>query len=610
MEAPLLAEAVIRGGTEAGTDVDEAAAGYLHLKHNTSLVFSRKIYFQFDVSGAAADTNAPATLHLAFVSTYQQRVQLWALSQAYPGFNSSITWNNAQANDTSSNDLLQTGPLTAVKIGPSAFIPITGTTPYSFTIPRLSDVMVSNRVTLVLTGVDDPANNQSGLRVTRMAASLSVALLEGFQPPALSSVPSQTIFTSQETSPLPFTLADEKDDAASLQPVGISSNTNVIPAENISFGGAGSNRTVTVRAGAQVGAANITIRVTDSDGQTGSASFQVTVVTPPIVAAHYDVYFASGQSNMDGRGSTNDLIGPLASWNAPQADVRIYYANPINLDWANPSYDTGWRVFGPGFSVPPGFAGALPSTRFGPELAFGRSVADATVGRAVAIIKVSQGGTTLSSDWNPATGYMYRTLTNTARLALQSLTNDGTAFTLRGMIWHQGESDGSSSTATYQARLTEFIAAVRRDFGVGNLPFVVGELATNRSLTVRQAQFNVAQTVPYVGFASSSNLVTLAPDDPHFNSEGALLMGQRMAGALEVPPVLLLNIRKENEILRVTGSGLARSRCRLVSSANLSLPFEQWTTVSSNIFDSDGNVTFTHPIAPDSDRAFYAIAGD
>jgi iduronate 2-sulfatase len=313
---------------------------------------------------------------------------------------------------------------------------------------------------------------------------------------------------------------------------------------------------------------------------------------------------------MDGRGSTNDLVGALASWNTPQPDIRIYYANPINLDWANPSYDTGWQMFGPGFSVPPGFTGTLPSTRFGPELAFARNVANTLPNRTVAIIKVSQGGTSLSGDWKPSTGYMYRTLTNTARVALQSLTNDGATFTLRGMIWHQGEGDGSSSTATYQARLADFIAAVRRDFGVANLPVVVGELATNRSLTVRQAQFNVAETVPYVGFASSSNLVTLAPDDPHFNSAGALIMGQRMASALEIPPVRLLSIGNTGGTLKIVGSGLANSRCRLVSATNVALPFRNWTTVASNVFGANGEVTFLQPIGQQGAGGFYSIVAD
>jgi hypothetical protein len=536
---------------------------------------------------------------------------LWALNQAYPGFNSAITWNTAQANDTASNGLLASGPFTATAIGADVLIPASGTTPYTFTIPRLDDVLISNRVTLVFAGVDDAANSSGGLRMQRTNATLSFSLLSGHVPPVFSSVGPQTIQTGESTAPIPFTLADDLDPAASLNPFIVSSDTNVIPTENILLGGSGSNRTVTVTAAHQAGSATITLYAVDSQSLTGSTVFVVTVLSPPPPDTnHYDVYLAAGQSNMDGRGSASDLTGDLAVWNQPQADVRIWYANPVNLDPANPTYTTGWQALAPGFSVPPGFTGNLPSTRFGPELAFARTVAEANTNRRIAVIKVSQGGTSLSSNWKPVSGYMYATLTNIARTALESLTNTGARYTLRGMIWHQGESDGSSSTATYEARLTEFIAAVRNDFGVTNLPFVVGELATNRSVTVRQAQFNVSQNIPFVGFASSSNLVTLAPDDPHFNSAGALIMGQRMAAGLQIPPAQFTGVSHTAGSLTLTATGLALSACRLLVTGNLTLPLVQWTAVATNYFDGGGQVSFANPIRTGSGQEFYTIAVD
>ena len=97
LDIPASCEAVIQGGTASDTDVDEAAVNYLHLKFNNALVYSRKVYFQFDTSILVIDTNSPAGLRLMFQANYKQRVQLWALKQAYPGFNDNITWNIAQA---------------------------------------------------------------------------------------------------------------------------------------------------------------------------------------------------------------------------------------------------------------------------------------------------------------------------------------------------------------------------------------------------------------------------------------------------------------------------------------------------------------------------------
>jgi iduronate 2-sulfatase len=334
----------------------------------------------------------------------------------------------------------------------------------------------------------------------------------------------------------------------------------------------------------------------------------VTAETPtptPAAITNYDVYLLGGQSNADGRGSASDLTNSLAAWQSPQPDIRIYYANPINLDPINPTYSSGWDVLAPGFSVAPGFSGALPSGTFGPELGFARTVADTNANRHVAILKITQGATSLSGDWNPAGGYMYVALTNMSCLALQALTNEGAGYTLRGMIWHQGESDGSLSTASYQSKLTDFINAVRRDFGVTNLPFVVGELATNRSTTVRQAQFNVAQIMPYVGFASSSNLPTRAADDPHFTAASQLTMGQRMAAALEIPAMTLTGMSRTGTNLLLTFSGQARAACWLRAATNLTQPKANWTVIATNVFDAVGQATFVQPLTPTAPAKFF-----
>lgn len=500
-------EAVVQGGDSANLNVDEAVAGYLHVKYSAALDTSRKTWFQFDLTELNPEPNLGATFTVYFTSANLQRVKLWGLNQAYPGFNSDVTWNTVQANHTNSNDLLTNGSFTASQIGADVLIPLSGTNPYTFSIPRLGDFLFNNNITLALTGAADASNNGGGLRLQRVQAVLTF---------------------------------------------NVSSPTN----------------------------------------------------------SHYDVYLIGGQSNADGRGATSDLTNGLAAWQLPQPDVRIYYANPINRDPLNPAYNTGWNMLAPGFSVPPGFSGALPSAKFGPELSFARALADAHPNRLLALIKVTQGGTSLSNDWNPAGGFMYATLTNLTRTALQALTNEGASYTLRGLIWHQGESDGSLSTADYQSRLTGFINAVRRDLGVTNLPVVVGELATNRSVTVRQAQFNVAAIMPYVGFASSSNLATLAANDPHFTAPSQLTMGQRMAAALEIPPSTLISASVAGTNLLVTASGLARAACWLEATTNLTGSPWSWTVVATNSFDAAGRTTFVQPFRPDAAALFLRLKLD
>jgi hypothetical protein len=250
---------------------------------------------------------------------------------------------------------------------------------------------------------------------------------------------------------------------------------------------------------------------------------------------HYDVYLVGGQSNADGRGATNDLAGALATWAVPRGDARIFYANPINSDPVNPSYRSGWGPLRPGMSVAPGYSGALPSPTFGPEVSFGGTLADRHPDRSIALIKVTRGGTSLHTDWDPdgASNLLWRTFTNQVPAALQSLTNAGHTATLRGMIWHQGESDGGNTN--YAADLAAFIAAVRSFTDATNLPFAIGELERDpqapERTAVLAAMAAVAAADPYTGLVSSEGLLT--SDGTHFTAPYQIEFGKRFANAVD-----------------------------------------------------------------------------
>lgn len=501
-------EAVIQGGSSANNDIDEAAAGYLHVKYSAApFDVSRKAYFQFDLAGVAFDPNAAALFTVYFSNTYQQRVQLWGLNQAAI-LTANQTWNLAPANETTSNNLLTNSSPSATRIGTDFLIPTSGTPPFSVTIPRLGDFVFSNRVTLAISGVADAGNNSAGLRMTRNQAVL-----------ALGTVTNQTTPTD------------------------------------------------------------------------------------------YDVYLIGGQSNADGRGLVSDLTGPLAVWNQPQNNVRIFYANPgTNTTFSfTPQYETGWQILAPGFSVPPGFSGAFPSGDFGPELSFARTLADADSTRHVVLIKVTKSGVNLYSNWKPTSGYMYMTYTNTVRKALAALVSEGSTYTLRGMIWHQGESDTSGTAETsYETNMVRLISSVRGFLGVTNLPFVVGEIATNKSDIVRAAEYNLGQTIPYVGFASSDGLQTF--EGTHFISPDVLELGRRFAAGLEVPPLTFVSFRQNNGAILFDCSGLAVSRCTVLITTNLSVAATNWIALTTNVFDAAGRWSFTNNIS--AGTKFYRLRGN
>jgi len=98
-------------------------------------------------------------------------------------------------------------------------------------------------------------------------------------PPTISEIPPQTVPEDTVIGPIDFIIGDAESSAATLNLTGASTNTLLIPNANITFGGGGSNRTVTIRPTTnQFGTAMIT--VTASDGTSMSnRTFLVTVAS-------------------------------------------------------------------------------------------------------------------------------------------------------------------------------------------------------------------------------------------------------------------------------------------------------------------------------------------
>ncbi|HRX78711.1 MAG TPA: sialate O-acetylesterase, partial [Pirellulaceae bacterium] len=241
------------------------------------------------------------------------------------------------------------------------------------------------------------------------------------------------------------------------------------------------------------------------------------------------MYLLAGQSNMDGRG----LVSELTPEQSQQFDDAIIFYRSV------PHSSDGWQRLAPGFSVPPKYTGSLPSPSFGPELAFAREMHDASPRRKLALIKGSKGGTSLRVDWNPGEhgepdtqGPRYRDFMETIHLATETLAQRGDTFAIRGLLWHQGESDSKASAAVYQERLETLIARIRQDTGVADLPVVVGEVFDNgKRDSVRAAIRAVGTSTSKLGFVSSAGTST-SDEGTHFDAASQWLMGKRFAEAM------------------------------------------------------------------------------
>lgn len=171
-----------------------------------------------------------------------------------------------------------------------------------------------------------------------------------------------------------------------------------------------------------------------------------------------DVFVLAGQSNMDARAHRRDLSVKLQG---PQDDVRFFPADR-------------WTALAPGSSARP-----APPDGFGPELSFGRSLADGWPGGCrIALVKHARGGTSFAVDWRPGPDGLYRGLLDKVSAAMAALKSDGHTVELRAFVWMQGERDATTSgdAARYEDNLRAFIREVRAGLGVPELPIVIGRI--------------------------------------------------------------------------------------------------------------------------------------
>jgi formylglycine-generating enzyme required for sulfatase activity len=129
-----------------------------------------------------------------------------------------------------------------------------------------------------------PVSGQSGtatITVTVSDGSLSSSdafILTVNSAPTISDIPAQTINEGSNTGALAFTIDGAQTASDSLTLSGSSSNTSLVPNNNIVFGGSGSNRTVTVASvSGEVGMATITVTVNNGSFSISNA-FALTVI--------------------------------------------------------------------------------------------------------------------------------------------------------------------------------------------------------------------------------------------------------------------------------------------------------------------------------------------
>lgn len=228
----------------------------------------------------------------------------------------------------------------------------------------------------------------------------------------------------------------------------------------------------------------------------------------PMVDSNFHLYLLIGQSNMAGRGVPDSMSFP----NNP----RILMLDSMN-QWV--------LAKDPVHFDKPQSAGVGPAISFAKEMLL---QVDSKI--RIGLIPCAWGGSPIKV-WEPGVSYLkvnypYDDAIARAKAAMQY-------GQLKGILWHQGESDNDSAhAAIYLPKLLQLITRLREELKQPELPFVAGELGyflKSNFINPVLKQLPVARQ--YTALVSAEGL-TDKGDKLHFNTDSARLLGIRYAAAM------------------------------------------------------------------------------
>ena len=226
------------------------------------------------------------------------------------------------------------------------------------------------------------------------------------------------------------------------------------------------------------------------------------------------LFLLVGQSNMAGRGEIED---------GDRVPIEHVFALNARGEWVAAVDPVHWDK---------------PSAGVGLARAFAVEYLKHHPGVSIGFIPAACGGSPISS-WAPGE-YFEGTHSHPYDDALTRFHQAAPSGTLKGILWHQGESDRSPELAPrYEQALTALIQRFRRDLHAAQVPFVIGQLGQfagagpwdANGLEVDRAQRSVAARVGFSAFVSSDGLTSNA-DHLHFNAASLREFGRRYAVAL------------------------------------------------------------------------------
>ena len=226
---------------------------------------------------------------------------------------------------------------------------------------------------------------------------------------------------------------------------------------------------------------------------------------------NFHLFLLVGQSNMAGRGK----VGPADKKPHP----RVLMLNKAG-EWA-PATD-------PLHFDKPGMVGV------GLGKTFGTIVAEKSPGIAVGLIPCAHGGSPISvwqpgKYYRPTRGHPWDDAMKRAKLAMKT-------GTLKGILWHQGESDSKQGLAeAYEKKLHDLVSRFRKELDAPQVPFIAGQMGvfeerpwSEAKKRVDQAHRELPMKMKNAGFVNSKGLAHKG-DKVHFDASSYRELGRRYA---------------------------------------------------------------------------------
>lgn len=241
---------------------------------------------------------------------------------------------------------------------------------------------------------------------------------------------------------------------------------------------------------------------------------RIQAAEPPVATSkeNFHLYLLVGQSNMAGRGVVEDQDKKM--------NPKVFMLNK-SQKWV-PAVD------------PMHFDKSSAGVGLGKT--FGNLISEANPDIVVGLIPCAVGGSPIDS-WRPGQFYEptkshpWDDAIQRSKVALK----DGT---LKGILWHQGESDANEKlAASYEGKLHDLIDRFRKELNAPQVPFIAGQIGKfpdqpwgKWQEVVNKAHMDLPQKVKLVGFVNADGLKHKG-DKVHFDSESYRELGRRYAKA-------------------------------------------------------------------------------